>query len=474
LIELRTFGRRWSPWVCASSLGHGPDDAVAGERMFGEPVWSGAATYVQLRSAGPVHGVALHFVAGPPAAGGGIAGRAAPPPALAQPVLEAGPGQPPIIARSVWARGGARPAVGPHYGTIKLAFVHHSETPNGYGPADVPGILRSIFDYHRYVRGFWDIGYNFAVDAFGRIWEARAGGIDEPVIGAHAGGYNAASTGIVVLGTFSSASPSAAGRRALEQLVAWKLSLHGVPTHGRVTVVVSAGAAFYTPFAPGAHVSLPRVAGHRDGDSTSCPGDVLYGELPAIRSRISALAGTPARLTIAGAPPAVAVAPVAITLTGSLGFLGGATISGAPIELQQVGPDGAVTVATATTAADGTWSAPLTLIYSTALRALHRPAPAAVSAVAEIAVAPALTLSVAPGPPVQVSGTVAPSKPYVTIVVRRRRRAIKRKRVPVVQGRYATTIWVARPGDVVRATTAADALNAAGGSAAVAVAVAGA
>jgi len=158
------------------------------------------------------------------------------------------------------------------YETVKLRFVHHSDGTNGYSPGEVPSILLGIFAYHVYVRGFWDIAYNFAVDAFGRIWEARAGGIDLPVMGAHAGGYNAESTGMVVLGTFMDVVPSPAAIAALERLLAWKLSLHGVPTHGRVTVEVDPDGAIYTAFAPGAHVSLPRVAGHRDGDTTDVRG----------------------------------------------------------------------------------------------------------------------------------------------------------------------------------------------------------
>ncbi len=465
-IELRTQapgGRGWSRWVVASTLGHDGDDAGAG-RLFGEPIWSGRAESVQLRSAGPVHGVRLHFVTGD-----GDAVRATTAMPLAQPVLDAGPGQPPVIARSAWARGQAPPAVAAHLGSVKLAFVHHSEGANGYGAAEVPAILRSIFDYHRYVRGFWDIGYNFAIDAYGRVWEARAGGIDKPVIGAHAGGYNAVSTGVVVLGNFMSTSPSAVALRALERLLAWKLSLHGVPARGRVTVQVNPSDAFYTPFPRGAHVSLPRVAGHRDGDSTDCPGNVLYGQLPAVRSRVAGLAGTPLRLTIAGAPP-TAVAPVTVELTGSLSVLGGAPVEGATLELQQLAPGASATLATTATAADGSWSAQLTLSGSAALRVLHRDAPAVVSDVAQIAVAPAVTLAVAPGPPVQVSGTVTPPKPYVTIEVRRGRRVIKRRRVAVSGGKFAAVIAVARPGDVLRATTAGDRVNAPGTSAAVPVA----
>jgi hypothetical protein len=115
----------------------------------------------------------------------------------------------------------------------------------------------------------------------------------------------------------------------------------------------------------------------------------------------------------------------------------------------------------------------VTLSNSTILRALHRPAPAAVSALAQVAVAPAVTLTVSPGSPVRVSGTVAPAKPAVIIEVRRRGRVIKRKPVAVAGGgAYAATVWVARRGDVVRAVTSADALNAAGASPAVTVSAA--
>ena len=65
-------------------------------------------------------------------------------------------------------------------------------------------MLRAIYAFHRFVNGWNDIGYNFVIDRFGRIFEARAGGIDEPVVGAQAGGYNLVSTGVAVLGSFIS------------------------------------------------------------------------------------------------------------------------------------------------------------------------------------------------------------------------------------------------------------------------------
>src|SRR5438270_297915 len=81
-------------------------------------------------------------------------------------------------------------AEAPAYGAVRMAFVHHTENPNGYGASEVPAMLLAIYVFHRFVRGWDDIGYNFVVDLYGRIWEARAGGIDEAVTGAHAGGFN--------------------------------------------------------------------------------------------------------------------------------------------------------------------------------------------------------------------------------------------------------------------------------------------
>jgi uncharacterized protein with LGFP repeats len=72
--------------------------------------------------------------------------------------------------------------------TIYAGWVHHTVNANDYSSAEVPGIIRSIYAYHMQGRGWSDIGYNFLVDRFGRLWEGRSGGIDRPVIGAHTWG----------------------------------------------------------------------------------------------------------------------------------------------------------------------------------------------------------------------------------------------------------------------------------------------
>jgi uncharacterized protein with LGFP repeats len=322
--------------------------------------------------------------------------------------LQAGPGQPPIIARRAWAQGGAHPKVAPAYGAVKLAFVHHTENPDGYSAAAVPGMLRSIYDFHRYTHGWNDIGYNFVIDRFGRIFEARAGGIDEPVIGAHAGGYNAYSTGIAILGTYSSQVISSAARIALEHLLAWKLSLHGAPLEGHVTVRVTRGGAVYSRFPANTPVSLPRVAGHRDGDSTDCPGDALYGELQVLRHSAVRLAPAPARATLQLQGGEAVGAPA--LLSGSLRLLGGTPLASAPVAIQvrTVAHRGETvaerTVAQAVTDPNGQWSLPVAISPApagkTVLRALcpgGGRVPATVSDPIELAESVSFSVTPSPG-----------------------------------------------------------------------------
>jgi hypothetical protein len=468
-LRARTSDGRWTPWVPASTLGHDPDRTVNPEALFGEPVWTGPARCVQLRADRRVHDVRVHFVSVDVSASVQAA-RVLP---RAQPVLPAGPGQPPIIARSAWAHGTAPPANGPMYGTVKLAFVHHTVSANGYGAAAVPSLLHGIYAFHRYVRGWWDIGYNFVIDAYGRIWEARAGGIDMAVLGAQAGGYNAESTGVAMLGDFMSVVPSRAAINALQHLLAWKLSLHGLPATGRANVVVDPAAAFYTPFAPGAHVSLPRIAGHRDGDTTDCPGNALYHRLRSIRLRVVALAGAPARLTISE-PLAAVTAGSANTFSGQLAMLTGAPLAGAPIEIQSLGAPvngtRAYTFETVTTASDGSWSTSLTFAENVILRALHRDAPASVSDWILLTVTPAITLTVQSTNPLLLSGTVNPAKPRVFVDLypptRTTGKPLRRVPVPVAAGAFSATLNPPGPGDYqLVARTKADAVNGAGASA---------
>lgn len=407
-VELRFRGPdgRWSGWLAAGVTGHGPDRVPRSGAFVGEPLWTGGTRELQLRASRALSGLRVHLIdvsggsgahrvalAADRSALGRLAQAAALP--RAEPVLQAGPGQPPIIARRAWARGMAHPRVAPEYGAVQLTFVHHTENPNGYLPGEVLAMLRAIFTFHRYVHGWNDIGYNFVIDTFGRIFEARAGGVDEPVVGAHAGGYNLVSSGVAVLGSFMSRPISPAARGALQRLLAWKLALHSVPAEGQVTVMVNPAGSVYSRFPANARVSLPRIAGHRDGDTTDCPGDVLYRELPAIRPSVLRLAGRPVRATLALSSPGAGEAAqpgASSALAGALAFLDGAPVSGASIQLQQrsVVRRGEVvreqTIAQVLSDGEGRWSLPVSLMPAArggiSLRALYAGASAGAGGVA--------------------------------------------------------------------------------------------
>jgi len=179
--------------------------------------------------------------------------------------------RPHIFSRAQWgADERLRDPGSLHYYEVHAGFVHHTVNANDYTTGEVPGILRSIYAYHTQSRGWSDIGYNFLVDRFGRIWEGRYGGVDRPVVGAHTLGYNDYSFAMSAIGNFEQARPSAAMLDAYGRLFAWKLSLHGVdPASTRQRV----GDTWF-----------PAINGHRDAASTACPGRYLYAKIPTIRT----------------------------------------------------------------------------------------------------------------------------------------------------------------------------------------------
>jgi hypothetical protein len=189
--------------------------------------------------------------------------------------------QPTISSRAAWGADESLREEPPDYGVVDGGFVHHTVSANNYTQAQVPSMLRSIYAYHVNGRGWNDIGYNFLVDKFGRIWEGRWGGISKPVIGAHTLGYNDDAFAMSALGTYTSTAPTSATISAYQWLFAWKFTVHSVDPRYPVSYD---GDRFNA------------IAGHRDAGATECPGDALYARLPAIRaSVISRMALEPSR-----------------------------------------------------------------------------------------------------------------------------------------------------------------------------------
>ena len=130
-----------------------------------------------------------------------------------------------------------------------VVVVHHTVTPAlavGAALDDEYAAMRSIDRQHRYGNG-WSggIGYSFVVMPSGRVYVGR--GWD--TVGAHAPGANHL-PGVALYGTFTVERPSGEALAALGAL-AFELTAKG-------------------------------LRGHRDFYATACPGNVLYGLLPAV------------------------------------------------------------------------------------------------------------------------------------------------------------------------------------------------
>jgi N-acetylmuramoyl-L-alanine amidase len=419
-VRVRPLRGAWSPWVpLGSGHDHRPDAGTGAHAS--DPVWAGGADELQLRAARrPAGALSVRFVAVSPR----VRRMARSVRAHASQLGAA----PTIIPRSAWGGDGVRPRAAPDYGDVQVAFVHHTVSANDYAPEDSAGIVLSMAKYHRDVNGWNDLGYNFVVDRYGQIFEGRAGGVDQAVIGAQAQGYNSHSTGIANIGTFTAVGQTDAALDAISRLIAWKLPLHGSPVVGEVTLVSAGGED--NRYRSGTPVVFQRISGHRDGDATECPGDALYAQLPELRRRTAAIA--PAVTAPVAGPAALAMAPPAkaavygskVTIAGTLRNADGSGVAGQRVLIQKQGSTGWVTVARTTSGSDGTWSTAVAWRATGKLRAraaLPGSASPLVSSPASITCTPLLvakakTTRVKAGKSVPVSGTVRPLAPVVVTI----------------------------------------------------------
>jgi hypothetical protein len=447
--RVRRAGGTWSRWVALATQGDHAPDTGTGERAS-DPVWAGGCDELQLRATGPVRAaLRLHFVAVP-------APRRRSARVLAAAVKQAAPQPgtpPPIIPRAAWGADAVPPRAAPLYGVVQLAFVHHTVTANDYTPDQSASMVLAIAKYHRDTNGWNDIGYNFLVDKYGQVFEGRAGGVDQPVVGAQAQGYNNQSTGVAVLGTFDAAGIPDVAMAAVAQLLGWKMSLHGVPCEGGLTVVSGGGSL--NRYTSGTPVALQRISGHRDGDATACPGNALYGQLPDLRRRSAALAGPIVARGIVSLQPAqrnVAYGADAV-FTGTVIRPDSTAGAGDVVALQKRGATGRwVTVGRATANVDGSWVVRVPWRRAGAVRAS---AAGVTSQAIDIEVTPALSTRTAPrrvvaGGTVNLSGRIRPAS-KVAVKLERQGSDGKFRRVRFLKARVTRTSWRAsarlrRPG----------------------------
>src|SRR3954451_19580453 len=424
-LRARKAGGGWTKWTRVPTDPEDSADAGSREknpRGVSAPVWTGDADFVQYKLSRRVGGLRLHFVSVPRPERRALAARTT--------AGEPGSGQPVIQPRSAWGAQDCVPREPAIFGDVQVGFVHHTVSTNDYTAADVTAIILSMCRYHRNSNGWNDIGYNFLVDKFGTIWEGRAGGIDQAVVGAQAQGYNSHSTGIADIGTHQDVPASSAELDAFTSLIRWKLPLHGAPTQG--TVTLTSGGGSDNRYKAGAPVTLDRISGHRDGDSTSCPGDALYAQLPELRARVGNVQPTTTtqprtRLDVSLTPGAI-VYPEQATVGGLLRQVNGEPVANAPVEVQAYGTSGWRTAWSATTGADGGFRVDIGARLSHQIRVRFAGDDLRLGSVSRsmpLTIVPELKLQrsasrKAVGSTVTLSGTVQPNKTRLVLVVERR------------------------------------------------------
>ncbi|MEV4948072.1 N-acetylmuramoyl-L-alanine amidase [Streptomyces sp. NPDC053755] len=315
-IEARTRDAETGEWTGWQELEPYPallDGKRAGARGSTEPVWVGASDGAEVRvsdgaAAGTLPaGLRLEMVdPGAAASEAKEDGELNAEPAAFSadvPPTPTGPAstapQPKVVTRAAWEADESLNDEGPIYlpgGKIKAVFVHHT-TNADYECSESAAVVKSIHVYHVKTNGWRDLGYNFLVDKCGTIFEGRQGGIDQPVLGAHTYGWNSESTSVSIIGDYTSQAASNAALISASRVAAYKLGQYGVDPLSKATLTAGATQTNYfgTSFTTGQTYSFDAISGHRNGFNTQCPGNMLYPQLPTIRSYAS---GTVANLKI--------------------------------------------------------------------------------------------------------------------------------------------------------------------------------
>lgn len=210
------------------------------------------------------------------------------------------------------------------YVPVKKVVVHHTATLEAgdkptpqYTPDQALAEVRAIYYYHAITLGWGDIGYNALVDRFGRVYEGRYGRDGPPrevvspqLVAGHTKNFNHGSDGFSCIGNFdvNDLGPQETGTMvpALLALLEWDLRRHYIHPADPATFL-----RFDNYWVSG----IPNLCGHRDCNTTACPGRFLYQRLAGWRQQLLQ------RLTGAGGLPSVSLSgPDGVTVGVPVSF----------------------------------------------------------------------------------------------------------------------------------------------------------
>ena len=166
-----------------------------------------------------------------------------------------------VIARSKWTSSGPKRWLADPMGTISRITIHHDAIMPVPGNSYAESLRRMQLIRTGHLNNGWaDIGYHFAIDPSGRIWQARPLELQ----GAHVKDHNPGNLGIVVFGNYEQMRPTQASLTAIDRMVAYAMDRFNVP--------------------------VSRVHTHQELRPTACPGRNLQSQMELTRSRGGRLA----------------------------------------------------------------------------------------------------------------------------------------------------------------------------------------
>jgi len=159
-----------------------------------------------------------------------------------------------VIGRRQWSHGEPVPALMDRMQPVRYITVHH-DGMDAFHATDERSSASRLETIRRAHRSYnWgDIGYHFAIDRSGRVWQAR------PLRwqGAHVKHYNEGNVGVLCMGNFEIQQPSRAQVAALEQFLQQLMQQYGV--------------------------SVNRVRTHQEWAPTLCPGRNMQARVEGLR-----------------------------------------------------------------------------------------------------------------------------------------------------------------------------------------------
>lgn len=215
-----------------------------------------------------------------------------------------------VIPRSTWGANLPPKGTIQAESDVRFLLVHHTVSSNDYAADQVAGIIGGFYNFHTGPdKGWPDVAYNFLVDRFGRIWEARAGSVAGAVQGDATGGNQGFDQKCCFIGDHTAQAPSSDAQSAMVRLLSWLADRHGIATEpGSITTFTSRGSNRH---ATGTAVTTATIEGHRSMSRTACPGDAAYtlvkNSFPERATTWRASGGTAttaAHTTTTTAPPA--------------------------------------------------------------------------------------------------------------------------------------------------------------------------